>query len=543
LTSAATLPDALRATAERGAGEYVFHLEEGVVRLSCAELADRAERGARRLVALGVEPGDAVGVLGPNRPQWVVSAFATWIAGAVLVPLQIPVRIPDREAFAERLRNIVRAGGCRRVLADPAVVSLLPPEVAVSWEAEGGESAEDPAGPSPEDPAVIQFTSGSTAAPKGALIAHSAAMAQMELLRHAYRYPDGTPRVILNWAPFFHDLGLFGNLVQPAVIGATIHQLPTDRFAADPAGWLRLIGETQASITVAPSSAFGSAFRAVSRRRENIDLSSLDAALFAAESVDPAVARRMREIATGGQFGLRPEALGSTYGLAEAVMAAAYSRPGDGLRVDRVSLEALGAAGVATSVEDGPVREIVGCGMPMTELRVVASDVSLPERRIGEIQVRGASTMSGYVGEDSPHPFADGWLQTGDLGYLADGELYVTGRIKDMVIVMGENYYPEDFEWAAGRVDGVRPGRCVAFGRPEADGLVVLVEANDSGAPGQLERNVKNAVADAIGVEPSEVLVLSAGTVQKTTSGKLRRAAMRRAFADGTLTRLPSNCS
>ena len=150
--------------------------------------------------------------------------------------------------------------------------------------------------------------------------------------------------------------------------------------------------------------------------------------------------------------------------------------------------------------------------------------------------MRGASVMSGYVGDGAPAPFVDGWLRTGDLGYLAGGELYVTGRKKDIVISAGHNYYPEDFEWAAGRVDGVRPGRCVAFGLSEREQVVVLVEPrNGSPGPG-LERDVARAVADAVGVRPHRVLVLPRGTIEKTTSGKLRRAAMRAAYERGGLT-------
>jgi fatty-acyl-CoA synthase len=528
-----TIPQALFATAERRAGTYVFHLEDGVVELSCEELAERASHGAGRLSALGVEPGDAVGVLGPNRPEWVVWAFATWIVGAVLVPIQRPLRVRDRTAFVERLRMLVDAARCRVVLADPALASHLPDRVAVPWGEEGEGSGHAPAPPAPGDAAVIQFSSGSTAAPKGARLTHAAVLAQMEILRHAYRHPGGAPRVVANWTPFFHDLGLFANLVHPAFASATIHQLPTERFAADPLEWLRLVAASRATITVAPPSAFGNAVAVAARRGERPDLSSLDAALFATETVDPAIARRMVESAPA--FGLRETALGSTYGQAEAVMAVAYSRTGSGLRVDGVSLRELANAGRARPAGDGPERRLVSCGEPLTELRIVGVGEPLQERRVGEIQVRGESVMSGYVGADAPDPFDQGWLRTGDLGYLADGELYVTGRDRDMVIVLGGNYYPEDFEWAASRVPGVRPGRCVAFNLPGTEEVVVLVEPTDGAAPEPLRREVRRAIADAVGVAPSDVVVLPPGTVQKTTSGKLRRASMREAYADGAL--------
>jgi fatty-acyl-CoA synthase len=143
--------------------------------------------------------------------------------------------------------------------------------------------------------------------------------------------------------------------------------------------------------------------------------------------------------------------------------------------------------------------------------------------------------MSGYLGDDVPDPFVDGWLRTGDMGYLAEGELYVSGRAKDIVIMAGQNYYPEDFEWAAGRVEGVRPGRCVAFVKPTTEDLVLLVEPADGADPDSLRTVVKRSVADAIGVSPSEVAVLPRGTIEKTTSGKLRRSAMRDSYFAGAL--------
>jgi fatty-acyl-CoA synthase len=531
-----TIPEALFAAAKRDVGELVFHLDDGQLRLSFSELAERACRGAGRLAKLGVEPGDAVGLLGPNRPEWVVWAFATWIAGAVLVPVQIPLRIRDPEAFRAQLQSLVLAGGCKRVLADRRLAGMLPAEVAVCWEEPGGDSSGRSAVPGPQSAAVIQFTSGSTAAPKGALLSHAAVIAQAEILRSVGERDDGGARTMVGWGPFFHDLGLIANLVAPTFISATVHQLPTERFARDPAEWLRLIDVHRGELTVAPSSAFGSALRAAGRRGERIDLSSLDAAYFAAEGVDPEVVRGMVKTAQG--FGFRPGGLGSSYGLAEAVMAVAHTPVGAGLGIDRISLDELASAAVAVPPGEGPARLMVSCGQPQMDLRIVGPEGSLPERHVGEIQVRGPSLMSGYVGAGVPaDPFVEGWLRTGDLGYTAAGELYVAGRAKDMVIAVGHNYYPEDFEWAAGRVGGVRPGRCVAFTPTGEEGIALVIEPADAEADSTtLEREVRRAVGDAVGVSPGEIIIVRPGTVQKTTSGKLRRAAMREAYRSGTLT-------
>jgi len=526
-----TIPEALFAAAERGGGELVFHLAGETVRLSGPELAERAQRAAAALAAAGIEPGDRVGLLGPNRPEWAVWAFATWIAGAVLVPVQIPLRIRDPAAFRDRLRSLVAAGGCRRVLADPRLADLLPGELVAPWDEPRGRSSAEPPPPDPASDALIQFTSGSTAAPKGALISHRAVIAQAEILRAGGQRDDGGCRTMVGWGPFFHDLGLIAFLVAPAFIASTVHQLPTERFARDPGEWLRLIDAHRGELTLGPSSAFGAALKAIGRRRERVDLSSLDAAYFAAEGVDPEVVHGMAATAAE-EFGFRPEALGSSYGLAEAVMGVSHTPVGAGLALDRVALDELTADGVAVPAGDGLTRLMVSCGRPRMDLRIAGPDGELPERHVGEIQVRGASLMERYVGPGAPaDPFVDGWLRTGDLGYLAGGDLYVTGRARDMVIVTGHNYYPDDFEWAAGRVDGVRPGRCVAFAAEREERVVLLVEPAAADAdPEALRSRVRRAVADAVGVKPAEVVVVPPGAIEKTTSGKLRRAAMREAY-------------
>lgn len=534
VTSPATIPAILVDAAGQDTGEFRFHLEDGPVELSFSELLERATRGAHRLIARGVQPGDVVGVLGPNRPEWLVWAHAAWMAGAAVAPVQIPLRIREPTAFAQQLGAFATAAGCRVVMADPRLVPMLPDRLGVSWEETGEESNEEPRYPTAESTAVIQFTSGSTAAPKGVVITHGAMAAQLTLLYNHY-YSDHSTQTTVSWVPFFHDLGLVGSVVFPAKARSTIELLPTEIFARDPAEWLRVVERTRGLGTLGPSSAFGSAIRAAERRGERIDLSSLIVAHFAAEGVDPEVAQRMGDVGVR-DFGLRPDALGSTYGLAEAVLGVSYSPVGGGLKVDRVSLPTLTGEGIAEPASSGLTRQMVSCGVPVMDLRIVDEDRrDLPERHVGEILLRGPSLLTHYMGRDAPDPFVDGWLPTGDMGYVADSELYISGRTKDVVIITGQNYYPDDFEWAASRVDGVRPGRCVAFTRPGTEELVLLVEATEEDELGALQLAVRRGVSNAVGVLPNEIVVLPPGTIEKTTSGKLRRARMRSAYSEGKL--------
>lgn len=512
-------------------GSLVFHLEDGPVTLRPDELEQRAKAAAGELIRRGVGPGDRVGVLGPNRPEWVVWAHAAWMVGAVLVPLQVPLRVRDAEAFLERIAALLTTARCAVVVADPALLFAIPEDVALAWDTAPRHTGASWTPPSTDDPAVVQFTSGSTAAPRGALLTHGAVLAQVRGLADALIRQDD---VVLAWAPFYHDLGLFLLVVSRVLCGVEAHVLPTERFARDPSRWLEMVAEVGATFTIGPQSAWSAAFRGATRRGARLDLSSAEVAMFAAEGIDPAFVDRMQEL--GEPVGMSPDAIASSYGLAEAVLGVTHSPRGAGLRMHAVDRDLLTRSGRAVERAAGE-RRVVSAGVPMAgiEIRIAGDGVALRDDTVGEIQVRGESLMSGYVGAVVDDPFVDGWLRTGDLGYMHGGELYVTGRAKDVLIVMGENHYPEDFEWAAGRVEGVRAGRCVAFVDTATERLCLLVEPAASADIAALPRAVKAQVADVVGSFPGDVVVVAAGTIEKTTSGKLRRGHMRSLYEQGRL--------
>jgi fatty-acyl-CoA synthase len=531
-----TLPAALRHAAQSGAGKLVFHLGDREEQISSSELADRATAAASVLTARGIRPGDAVGVLGPNRPEWAVWTFATWLAGAVLVPLPVPLLMRDRAAYTSQIASLIQSCDCRMVVGDGAVLPKIAAET-IAWDHPLPRLAKPPEYVSSEDqPAVIQFSSGSTAVPKGTVLTHRAVVAQMRLLDE--RIGGSTDRMV-GWAPFFHDLGLFLYLVYPLVSGRTAELLPTERFAQNPLRWFQLLTSSQATFTLAPASAFAIASRLASRRPEGVDLSALQAAWFGAEPIDPKAVERL--LAAAPDLRLCPSSLGSGYGLAEAVLAVSTTRPGEGLSFDRVDLDALAERCLARQTETIRSRRVASCGQPLpeTDIRIVGRDGAVPERQVGEVQVKGPSIMSHYIGEATADPFAGEWLRTGDLGYLAGGELYITGRTKDMVVVMGQNFYPEDFEWAAQRVGGIRAGHCVAFSDQGAERVVVLVEVSGGSSRDELRADVRCSIAEAVGLVPVDVVVVPHGTVLRTTSGKVRRGATRQAYGCPTATDLP----
>jgi fatty-acyl-CoA synthase len=534
---AATLPAALLATASDGRGELVFHLDEGEQRLTTGELAERAHARAQHLVRLGVRPGDPVGLLGSNHPLWAEWAFATWMAGAVVVPIAHPLRLRSPSIAAEHMLAVTRSMGCRLVVGEPSMLPPLPDVKTVSWDEPPDRGAASLPTVEAGDLALIQSTSGSTAAPKGVMVTHAAVVAERRATAIALAL-EATD-VVVGWLPFFYGGGLCSFLLFPTMFGISGHVLPTTRFARDPAGWLRVVAGAGGTIIATPPTALAVAVQAAARQPDGVDLSSVRAAGMGAEGIDPGLIDTLLDRA--GRFGLRSEAAISFYGLEEAVCVATATQLGAGIGSDTVDLDDLAASGRATPATGGNSKRIASCGRPVggLEVQVRSDSGEVPERSVGEVMLRGPSLMSGYRGTDAPDAFVDGWMHTGDLGYVADGQLYITGRSKDVVFVYGRNYYPEDFEWAAERVPGVRSGRCVAFSDPDADGMVTVLVEPGTGADAQkLPAAVRNAIADSVGIVPTRVLVVEPGTVAKTDSGKLRRGLMRDAFLRGELSAL-----
>jgi acyl-CoA synthetase (AMP-forming)/AMP-acid ligase II len=373
---------------------------------------------------------------------------------------------------------------------------------------------------------MVLCTSGSTAAPKGVRMTQARAVEWSRAnAANAAAAPPGTVPAMVSWLPFFHIAGL-GALFEIAT-PIDWHVLPMARFVRDPAEWPRLVGKTRATYTVGPSSAWAAALRALAKKPEGVDLSCLRGAALNAEMVDPDVAERIAEVCV--PLGLSPKAICVHYASSEAGMVS-ETKPGEDLRVDVVDLDELASSSRAVAPKAGhPVKRVVSCGTayPGVEIRIGRPDDPRPERHLGEVWVRGAGVTDGYVNVGRDGRFMGDWLSMGDLGYMADGELFVTGRSSEVIIRLGLKYHPEDIEQAVQGAAGVPPGRCVAFsplgGRQED--LVVVVEVGTE--QDDIAGLVSAAIVNAVGLTPSQVLLVATGSLPTTPNGKLQRGRAR----------------
>ena len=530
--AAITIPQRLEQAAQEISGELVFHLENGPRRIPAQELWEEARKRAEHLVSRNFGRGERVGIVGANGPDWALWAFGAWVAGATLVPLQYSLGVRDRSAVSEQLNRLANRAGCKAVMCDRRFESHFPPEGVVLWDAALPAVAGDVDIKSirHDDVATIQFTSGSTGAQKGVLLEHGSIL---HSVRSTSKGLGVTPADrFAGWAPLYHDLGLFGYLLRPMVMGCEGHILPTERFARDPSEWFKVMTEARATLTTAPASGYAIAMKRAELDPSGLDLSDMRAAIFGAEMIVPEIVERLR--AFGRRVGMDPDSVSGSYGMAEATLTISIQT--GGMRSKTIHGDRL----MDGSSDGSVVREICSCGPPVpgVDVRITKDGDEQPNGRVGEIEIRSRGLMRGYIGVDPSSIFSDeGWFRTGDLGFMSDNELFVTGRLKDVIIVMGATYSPEDIEWASGKVNGVRVGRCVAFGRPGgADGeVVVALEAKDENDISSLTSEVRRSVSTSVGVTPKEVIVLPKGSIPKTTSGKLRRGAVRDAYGRGEL--------
>jgi fatty-acyl-CoA synthase len=540
-----TLPERIAVAAARhGAVTFVGPDPSAAVRVPWSELHLDARRMAVGLQGRGVGPGDRVALLGPTSRPIVTAIQASWLCGATVMVLPLPMRLGSLEEFVAQTRARIQTAEVSVLAIDGDLAAFVeprpgdPPMVTLADLGANGELIA--ASPAPEDLAVLQFTSGATADPKGVMLSHRQVLANLDGVVSAAEI-DLDAEIIVSWLPLYHDMGLIGLLTIPMITGIDLVLGSPQDFMAAPARWVEWMSHYRGTATAGPNFSYALAARALSRL-SGLNLSPWRVALDGAEPVDPRTVQAF--VDAGAGHGLRAGAAFPAFGMAEVAIAGTLPRPGAGLRVDivdRHTLEVGRYAAPARPGVDTSALVLLGRPIPGTRIRVCDPQTGEPlgDREVGELQIGGTSLSSGYYKQPAATAaaFDDGWLKTGDLSYLVDGELVVCGRLKDVITVGGRNVAPEDVERAVAAVDGVRAGNVIAFavqGRRGGEAIVVVAETK-AADPTALRHAVASQVLQSVGVAADEVVLVAPGSLPKTSSGKLQRSLCRTRYLSAEL--------
>ncbi|MGI9387883.1 MAG: AMP-binding protein, partial [Methyloligellaceae bacterium] len=478
--------------------------------------------------------------------------FGTLYAGAIPVPMYPPFRRSQVEDHLRRQAGILRNADASFLIVGEELrnVGALLFGLAESLKhietvsgLRQGDSIEAPVPAAAETIALIQYTSGSTGDPKGVVLTHANLLANIRSMGEVLEASSND--TFVSWLPLYHDMGLIGAWLGSLYYGALAIIMSPLAFLADPSRWLRTISRNRATLSAAPNFAFELCCKNI--RNEDIvglDLGSLRMVVNGAEPVNPLTITRFTD--RFSSYGFLPEMMGPVYGLAENSVGLAFPPIGRVPIIDRIQRTALSRDGVAKSADasDTTALTFVACGRPIPrhEIRIVDdAERELPERTEGRLQFRGPSATAGYFRNDERNKtlFSGEWLESDDRAYIANGDIYITGRIKDMIIKAGRNIYPHEIEGLVGEIEGVRKG-CVAAvastdARTGTERLVLLVETRltDASEMEQLRRRITEGCVAVLDMPPDVIELLPPRTVPKTSSGKIRRAAARALFEAG----------
>jgi fatty-acyl-CoA synthase len=558
LDDVTTLIEALRrrATAEPNRVHVQMPTDGGgMQQVTYAELWDGATRIARSLRDRGVKRGEPVAIMLPTSLDYLQSFIGVIAAGGIAVPLYPPARLDRIVEYLQRQARILANANARLMIAMEEAVPVArmlhraAPALDTIVTAEVLRTGVDPLveiGGQGEDPALIQYTSGSTGDPKGVLLTHANLLANIRAIAAGVRLMPTDAAV--SWLPLYHDMGLIGTWLNAMVHGIPVTLMSPVSFLARPERWLWAIHEQGATLSPAPNFAYELCVRKIrDETLKGLDLSTWRCASNGSEPVIAATLDRFAE--RFAPFGFKREAFFPVYGLAECSVALCFPPVGRAPLVDLVEREPFQREGRAVSARanaPAPLK-FVSVGKPLAahEVRLVDGHTQdVADRVVGRLLFRGPSCTSGYYRNPEATSRAispEGWIDSGDLAYRANGELFITGRIKDLVIKAGRNLVPQEIEEIVGAIEGIRKGCVAAFGVPdEANGterLVVLAEtrSTDDGERARLAHEAIAAVVTGVGIPPDIVRIVAPGTVPKTPSGKIRRSAAREAFETGRI--------
>jgi fatty-acyl-CoA synthase len=568
IRKAETLTEVLRLRGRGEPGRAHIHLYEENDQLrtiTYGELYERASTVAADLVRRGLEPGQTAAIMLPTCAEFFWSFAGILLAGGIPVPIYPPFRADRIAEYAARQANILRNAEARFLITwkrAEGLAKLLQPRVPTMREVLNAEKiASTPAASEGngghwravenlshtahgEDIAFLQYTSGSTGDPKGVTLTHANLLANIRAIMDGL---DVTPEdVAVTWLPLYHDMGLIGMWMVPLFAGVPVVVMSPLAFLSRPDRWLRAIHRHRGTLSPAPNFAYELCVRKIAEKDlDGLDLSCWRGALNGAEPVQADTIERFA--ARFAPCGFRREALIAVYGLAEASLAISVPKTGSGSRVDRIDRGKFESErrAVPVAAQDASPLEFVGAGKPLSnvEVRIVSSDGSDAGERVeGQLWFRTPSATAGYYRNPSATAGIvreGGWVDSGDLAYLADGDIFITGRAKDVIIKAGRNIYPHEVEDVAGRVEGVRTGCVVAFGAPDArsgtERLVVAAETRGVLDSKRMIDEITRAVDAAMGLPPDVVELLRPQSIPKTSSGKLRRSETRRLYLEGKL--------
>ena len=548
----ATLGDALDFAANGSCG-LNFHDPRGALvrAYPYRELRDDARDAARRLVQYGVAAGDRVALIAETGPEFAALFFGCVLMGAWPVPLPLPTSFGGRDAFVDQLAVQMRSATPVVLLHPPEIAAMASDAarqaglVAIDWKEFERSVATGPLDhhAQPGDVAYLQYSSGSTRFPHGVVVTHAQLLNNLAAHAHGMELVPGDR--CISWLPWYHDMGLVGCLLSPVANQVSADYLKTEDFARRPLAWLDLISRNPGTtLSYSPTFGYDICARRISSQSQiadRLDLSRWRVAGNGADMIRPDVMQAFVDAFT--QAGFNASAFLPSYGLAEATLAVSIMPPGEGIVVELVEETDLSGKPEDT---DRPkrFRSIVNCGKPVRDMKVEIRDddgTILPDRSIGKVWASGPSIMTGYYRDEvsTAACMHGGWLDTGDMGYLSDGYVYIVGRVKDMIIVNGKNHWPQDIEWAVEQLPGFKPGDIAAFSITTPGGEetpVVLVQCRTSDHP---ERSrLRDAISEKVrGITGMNCVIelVAPRTLPRTSSGKLSRAKARNLYLSGEI--------
>lgn len=531
-----SIPQAMSRAAEHGGSLSILDGSMRVTRFSLQELHERSTRAAVGLRHAGVAPGDRVCVMAPTSPMMLINLFGLWRLGAVPVVLPHEQRGDGAQARGLLVGRSAVAGATAVITDRPEFVRGVGlPDVRVLTldAASAGGPAPAPPMPEADQLGMLQFTSGTSSTSKAVPVRQGQLIENVRSCMETLEMRPG--HTYVSWLPFYHDMGIVSVV---GLVSQGVHTvvMPTENFLGRPSSWLATVSAWRAEITAAPNSAYRLAARAQQLRPAELDLSCLKVAINGAEPVTADIVEETLQIL--GKSGMPAGSLCPTYGMAETTLVVSADSAGSAPRV-------LDPQEVPNGGDHPlPARPLVSCGRPLAGTTVTIhgpTDQELPDGHVGEVQVRGPGVTDGYwTGPGRPldgqGKLADGRMRTGDLGFLHEGELYICGRAKDMIIVAGRNLYPEDYEIAAEAVPGVRAGHVIAFSLPDTERMVVVAEGvGGEESLDRLGRELFDVLRTTAQHAPAEVLIVRPATLPKTSSGKKQRGVCRELYLAGDL--------